>query len=53
MNPESKNPVEAAPPVVEEAQAALRDGMERAHELVSEAKLAMRQLKQPAPPRSE
>jgi hypothetical protein len=37
---------------VEEAQAALREGMERAKELICEAKLAMRQQKaeEPQPP---
>lgn len=37
---------------IEEAQAALRDSFERAHELVSEARLTLRQQKtaKPTPP---
>ena len=42
------------PAIVTEAEAALRTGMERAHELVVEAKLAMRQLKgEPGTPRDD
>ncbi|MGZ8310734.1 MAG: hypothetical protein ACXWUP_04975 [Allosphingosinicella sp.] len=41
---------EPEPVVAEDAEAAFREGMERAHELVSEAKLLMRQLSKPAAP---
>ena len=50
MDPEPEVPGEDVPTFIAEAQTALRDGIERAHELVVEAKLAMRQLTEPEPP---
>lgn len=44
MDPEFHDSGEETPEYIVEAQAALRSGMERAHELVAEAKLAMRQM---------
>ena len=48
MPPENEKPSEIAPEA-REALTNLRDGLERAHEIVAEAKLTIRQLAQEPP----